>query len=267
MSLWDQINLLTAGDAAKLAVSVNESETKALFIKMKKSYAKALGEIFTKHYETGHPELKQTDFKPKYQSIDAPLPEEHLYSRALEMQSKVLFRPNASAASCAFFHDWYRDENGEDGAFSSNFDAQEFSRDELHRWLTFHEIESAYQFKKIETSAADDAPTQQTIDINLLATPEELSKVFGVWGLKTGWFNEPSKHPWLLAARKRLGRGGNKSVAPLYCPYEVMIGLTTQTRPRYGVRPSQEKGFELLGRFFPAVYEKFEIMAPDDDQS
>ena len=63
MSIWDQINLLSAGDAAKLALPDNESEAKALLIKMKKSYSKALGEIFTKHYETGHPEFNQTNSK------------------------------------------------------------------------------------------------------------------------------------------------------------------------------------------------------------
>lgn len=110
--------------------------------------------------------------------------------------------------------------------------------------------------------------TKPKPDLTVLATPAQLLSAFGQWGLKNGWFNEPTKHPWLLAARKQPGRGGNKPIAPLYCPYEVMIGLTTQIRPRYGgVRPSREKGFQLLKRFFPAVYEKFDIMAPDDDQS
>lgn len=110
--------------------------------------------------------------------------------------------------------------------------------------------------------------TKPKLDLTVLATPAQLLSAFGQWGLKTGWFNEPTKHPWLLAARKQPGRGGNTSAAPLYCPYEVMIGLTTKIRLRHGgVRPSREKGFQLLKRFFPAVYAKFEIMAPDDDQS
>ena len=268
MSIWDQINLLSAGDAAKLALPGNESEAKALLIKMKKSYSKALGEIFTKHHETGHPEFHQTNFKPRYQFIDVPLPEEHLYSRALEMQSMVLFRPNASAASCAFFHDWYRDENGNDGAFSSNFDAQEFSRDELHRWLSFHGIGSAYQFKKVETSTEDDTSKQQPIDIKLLATPEELLKAFRVWGLKKTWFNCLGNHDWLLEARVRVGVGGNNSKAPLFCPLRVMIGLTTRTKPRKGSQPrtSLEKGWKLLKINFPLVYQANAHLAPDDDQ-
>ena len=110
--------------------------------------------------------------------------------------------------------------------------------------------------------------TKPKLDLTVLATPAQLLSAFDQWHLKAGWFNEPSKHPWLLAARKRPGRGGNTSAAPLYCPYEVMIGLTTKIRLRYGgVRPSREKGFQLLKRFFPAVYEKFEANAPDYDQS
>jgi len=110
--------------------------------------------------------------------------------------------------------------------------------------------------------------TKPKLDLTVLATPAQLLSAFEQWQLKRGWFNEPSKHPWLLAARKQPGRGGNTPAAPLYCPYEVMIGLTTKIRPRDGgVRLSREKGFEFLKRFFPAVYEKFEIMAPDDDQS
>jgi hypothetical protein len=267
MSIWDQINLLTAGDAAKLAFPDNESEAKALFIKMMKSYSKALSEISTKHLETGHPELNQTNFKPKYQSIDAPLPEEHLYSRALEMQSKVLFRPNAIEASCIFFHDWYRDENGTDGAFSSNFDVQDFSREELHRWLTFHGIESAYQFIKFPPTSVEPVPPE-LLDTRVLATPAELIRAFGMWGLNKDWFDSPSNQSWLLAARKRIGVGGNQSKPPLYCPYEVMCGLATKTRPRNGAkRMSQKKGWRVLRNNFPEAYHKFQALEIADDQS
>lgn len=267
MSIWDQISLLTAVDAANLALPDNESEAKALFIKMKKSYAKALGEVFTKHLDTGHPELGEANSKPKYQSLDAPLPEEYLYSRALEMQSMVLFRPKASAASCSFFHDWYRDENGVDGAFSSNFDAQEFSRDELHRWLSFHGIESAYPFVKFPPSSVESVPPEP-LDTKVLATPAELLRAFGVWGLKEDWFNSPSKQSWLLAARKQIGVGGNRPKPPLYCPYEVMFGLATKTRPRNGAkRMSQEKGLQVLRIRFPDANCKFQAFEITDDQS
>ena len=267
MSIWDQINLLTAVDAAGLAVPDNESEVKALFIKMKKSYEKALAEIFTKHLETGHPELHQSNSKFKYRSIDDPLPEEPLYSRALEIQAKVLFRTNASKASCEFFHDWYRNQDGEDGAFSSSFDAQEFSRDELHRWLTFHEIESAYPFIKSPPTTVEPVPPV-VVDTKVLATPAELLKAFGIWGLKKDWFNSPSKQSWLLAARKQMGVGGNRPKPPLYCPYEVMFGIATKTRPRNGAkRMSQQKGWQVLRNHFPDAHYKFQAFEIADDQS
>jgi hypothetical protein len=268
MTIWDQIALLKAADAAGLAMRQDGSETKALLLKMKKSYEKALSEVFTKHFETGHLELHQTNSKPKYQSIDDPLPEEHLYSRALEFQSKVLFRPMAHAASCTFFHDWFNNENGMDGAFSSNFDAQEFSRDELQRWLSFHGVESAYQFKKVEPRIEVDPPVQQKVDTKLLATPEELLRAFGAWGLKKAWFDCLGNHGWLFEARKRVGRGGNSPRKPLFCPLMVMSGLTTQTKPRKGYRQriSVEKGWKLLKACFPLVYEANAAQAPLDEQ-
>ena len=87
MSLWNKLELFSAADAAGLVTGDHKSETKALLNQMRDAYENAVGETFTKHYEIGHPEFNQTNFKPKYQFIDVPLPEEHLYSRALEMQS------------------------------------------------------------------------------------------------------------------------------------------------------------------------------------
>ena len=130
------------------------------------------------------------------------------------------------------------------------------------------EIESAFSSGQVGSPDTDSLIIPEHLDTSVLATPAQLLGAFGQWGLKKGWFNEPSKHTWLLAARKQRGKGSNKPIPPLYCPYEVMIGLNTKIRPRNGgVRPSLEKGFEHLGRFFPAVYTKFEYMAPDNDQS
>lgn len=268
MSLWDQFDRFTAADAATLAIQNNQSEAKALLTKIRKAYEKALSETFLKHYETGHPASRANNKTPQYQSIDDPLPASHLYSWALVLQAKLLFRPNPSEASCIFFHEWHKNETGSDGAFSSNFDAQEFSRDELHRWLTFHKIESDYQFKKVETATEDKASTHQTIDIKLLATPEELLKAFGVWGLKKTWFNCLGNHGWLLEARRRVGVGGNSSKPPLFCPLWVMLGLATQTKPRKGFSPrvSIGKGWERLKINFPLVYQANLHLAPDDDQ-
>ena len=268
MSLWDQFDRFTAVDAATLAIQNNESEAKALLTKMRKAYDKALGETFHKYYDTSYQATQADNIKIRYQSIDDPLPDLYLYSWALVLQAKVLFRPNPSEASYKFFQEWYTNETGSDGAFSSNFDAQEFSRDELHKWLTLNEIKSTYQFKEIETPKEDDAPAEQKIDTKLLATPEELLRAFGVWGLKKTWFNCLGNHDWLLVARRRAGVGGNSSKAPLFCPLQVMRGLATQTKPRKGSRPrvSIEKGWQRLKISFPLVYQANEHLAPDDDQ-
>ena len=258
MSLWDQFDLFKAADAAELAFPDNASEAKALLTKMQKGYGKALGETFLKHYETGHPERKKSAKEIRYPTFDTPLPEAHLYSRMLEMHAMVLFRPDFSPASCSCFHDWHKDETGLDGVFSCNFDAQEFSRDELHRWLAFHGIESAYAFQRPPPVTAALLPPPDPLDIAALAPPAELVKAFGAGRLKEDWFNAPRKQGWLLAARKRVGVGGNQAKPALYCPYEVMIGLATKTRPRNKApRMSKEKGWQILRRCFPAAHAKF----------
>jgi hypothetical protein len=255
MSLWDQFDLFKAADAADLAFPGNASEAKALLTKMQMGYGKALSETFLKHYETGHPGSIKSGVENRYPPFDTPLPEAHLYSRMLEMHAMVLFRPDFSPASCSCFHDWHKDETGLDGVLSCNFDAQEFSRDELHRWLTFHGIESVYAFRPPAVVAH--APSEP-LDEAVLATPEELVKAFGVGRLKEDWFNSPRKHGWLLAARKRVGVGGNQAKPALYCPYEVMVGLATKTRPRdKAPRMREEKGWQILRRCFPEAHAKF----------
>ena len=259
MSLWDQFDLFKAADATNLAFPANASEAKALLTKMQKGYGKALGETFLKHYATGHPERKKSAKEIRYDSFDTPLPEAHLYSRMLEVHAILLFRPDFSPASCSFFHDWYKDETGLDGAFSCNFEAQEFSRNELHRWLAFHGIESAYAFQKPPPPKTIAPTAPEPPDVTRLATPDELIKAFSQWGLREEWFDSPGNQAWLIAARKRKGIGGNKAKSPLYCPYEVMIGLTTKTKPRRGAaRMRVEKGWQVLHFRFPAVYSKFE---------
>ena len=268
MSLWDQFPRFKAADAAELAIPNNASEAKALLTKMKKGYEKARGEVFLKHYETGHPELLQSHAQIKYQTLETPLPAEHLYSWALEVQAKVLFRPDISAASCACFHDWYTNETGVEDAFSSNFDAQEFSREELDRWLGFQKIKSAYKFKTDDASTKGEQPTRQVLDRKLLATPEELLKAFGAWGLQKNWFRCLSNHRWLLQARMHAGIGGNRPKSPLFCPKLVMVGLATQTKPRRGSRRriSIEKGWKQLNAHFPLVYQANADEALVDDQ-
>jgi hypothetical protein len=268
MSHWDKLELFSAADAASLVTGDDKSETKALLNQMRDAYENAVGETFTKHFEIRHPHSQANPKPVRYHSITDPLPEGLLYSRALDMQSGLLFRPDPEEVSCKFFNEWHGNHTDRHHAFSCNFDVQKFDRNELQRWLAFHKIDSSYSFVQAGPPAAAHPPSPEPLDLTVLEIPAQLLRAFERTGLKKGWFNEPSKHPWLLAARKQPGRGGNTPAAPLYCPYEVMIGLTTKIRPRDGgVRLSREKGFQLLKRFFPAVYEKFEFMAPDDDQS
>ena len=258
MSLWDKLDRFSAADAAALAVPNDASEGRALLIRMQKGYEKALSETVFKHQDTAHPGVRGHGSALRYGSFDVPLPEEHLYSWALELHAKLLFRPDFHVVSCQAFHNWVREEAGSHGAFSCNFGAQEFSRDELYRWLTFHGIESAYAFKRLAPTTPVVPVAPKPLDITVLATPEDLLKAFGQWGLKKDWFNSPRKHGWLSEARKRIGVGGNQSKPPLYCPYEVMVGLATKTKPRYGHRPmSERKGWQILRQRFSAAYSKF----------
>ena len=268
MSHWNKLELFSAVDAADLVTGGNGSETRALLNQMRVAYENAVGETFTKFFEIRYPHSQANPLQVRYHSITDPLPEGLLYSRALDMHVQLLFRPNPNEVSHKFFHEWYSNHTDRDHTFSCDFDVQKFDRNQLQRWLGFHEIGSDYTFGRADPPAVANPPSPAPLDLTVLAIPAQLLCAFERRGLKKGWFNEPSKHPWLLAARKQPGRGGNKPVAPLYCPYEVMIGLTTQIRPRYGgVRLGRKPGFELLKRFFPDVYDKFDYMAPDDDQS
>lgn len=268
MSLWNKLELFSAADAASLAIGDDESETKALLNQMRDAYEKAVGETFSKHFEITYPDSQVNTKQVRYHSITDPLPEGLFYSRALDMHARLLFRPHPNEVSCKFFREWYSNHTDRDYAFSCNFDVQKFDRNELQRWLAFHEIESAYQFKKVTPSTKDDSPVQQPIDIKLLANPEELLKAFGVWGLKKTWFNCLGNHAWLLEARRRIGVGGNNFKPPLFCPLRVLIGLATQTKPRRGDRPrvSFEKGWKHLKINFPLVCQENAHLAPDDDQ-
>jgi hypothetical protein len=62
--------------------------------------------------------------------------------------------------------------------------------------------------------------------------------------------------------------GGNRAKPALYCPYEVMVGLTTKTKPRGDAqRMLDEKGWEKLEHHFPNTYSKFEALDIRGDQS
>ena len=102
MSHWDKLELFSAADAASLVTGDDKSETKALLNQMRDAYENAVGETFTKHFEIRHPHSQANPKPVRYHSITDPLPEGLLYSRALDMQSGLLFRPDPEEVSCKF---------------------------------------------------------------------------------------------------------------------------------------------------------------------
>lgn len=269
MSLWDQFELFTASEAASLAITNNELESRALLKKMRESYDKAVGEVFAKQFEITYPDSQSRPQKIRYHSVNDPLPESLLYSRSLDMHSRMLFRPESNNISSKLFQDWYSNDTDKHYAFSSNFDVQQFDRQELHRWLSFHAIESSYAFERGSPPGTANSINSEPFDPDVLATPSQLLKAFEQWGLKKNWFDAPGKQAWLSAARKQIGIGGNKPTPPLYCPLEVMIGLTTKIRRGKNAPPriSEEKGWHILRGHFPATFEKFRGYEVIDNQS
>jgi len=104
------------------------------------------------------------------------------------------------------------------------------------------------------------------INLSICVTPQDLLSAFGQWGLEKQWFNAPRKHAWLIEARKMAGKGGRKPTPPLYCPYEVMVGLRAKSRIGKN-RFTVEKGWKILKDCFPKAFSHFEGFMPDHDQS
>lgn len=208
MSLWDQFELFSAADAASLAIPDNESETKALLNKMLESYEKAVDAVFSKHFELTYPDSPINSSKAQYHSISDPLPEKLFYSRALDMHRQVLFRVNPSIASSCLFQEWHGNETDKHYAFSSAFEVQKFDRAELHRWLTFHEIESAYCFLKTDSSSFVNQTALLPLDTTVLATPDRLLRAFKQWGLKKRLVQCPKQTKLVgIGAKTNRGRG------------------------------------------------------------
>jgi hypothetical protein len=268
MSHWDAVPLFLAAEAAALAIQNDPSEEKALLTRMRNSYESAVAEVVSKNYEVSHPNSLAGTKLVKYFSLDDPLPEGLLYSRALAMHVKQIFRPNPTEASLKSFWDWCRNRSAESFIFSRKFEIQKFAREELHQWFEFHGIESEYDFVQKNDSPTANTDTPKPIDIATLASPEQLLTAFSKYGLRKAWFNSPRNHKWLINARKRVGIGGNRPKPPLYCPYEVMRALAYRIKrgPDAPPRISIDKGWSLLRRSFPEAYEKFKCHESTDDQ-
>lgn len=122
---------------------------------------------------------------------------------------------------------------------------------EANHWLETNGY--LIQWTPRQDSRTPESLANTHIEKSELANPEQLLKVFGVWGLKESWFRELSSHQWLLKARKVKGqshKGVNRQ--PLYCPYAVMYGLLYEVRKP---KISEDKAWHLLEVNFKNVYD------------
>ena len=278
MSLWDQHVDFLAEEVAHLALE-DISEISGLLSLMRKAYGEAFSAVVTKYLIiTGQLELENYTGLDLSLSIEDQLSQDCLYSRALKAYAEIFLDPNKSTQydeialtdAHNFFRSFIEKKGGESPVLSGRFEIQRFSREEIDRWLNLRGIASKYKFA-LENNATvishDRAPASvQPIDTSILVTPNDLLAAFSQWGLKKQWFNEPGNHPWLYSARKVIGRGGNKPIPPLYCPYEVMLGLRTVSRAARD-RFSEKKGWEILSKHFRAAFERYKACMPDLDQS
>lgn len=154
MSVWDQHDDFLAEEIAELAIT-DASESVGLLSLMHKAYDLALRETETKYLFIndkieidGEPALQPYRFK------EDPLPEDGLYSVALETYKELLFNSIAaeqqgeqSQADVHKLFDTFRNKkNGEHPSLSSQFEIQQFSRREIARWLDHKKVTSKYSF-------------------------------------------------------------------------------------------------------------------------
>jgi hypothetical protein len=100
-------------------------------------------------------------------------------------------------------------------------------------------------------------------DFSMLATREQIIQAFGSFtGMDMSWFSNLKDAPALRKARKVQGQGGRgMPLKPYFCPCEVMQWLISPKRKK-GRGLSTEKGWSLLQRHFPKVYEKHSAADP-----
>ena len=154
MSVWDQHDDFLAKEVAELAIT-DASESVGLLSLMHKAYDLALRETETKYFFItdkividGEHELQP------YRYMEDPLPEDGLYSVALEAYKELLFDSLAaeqhekqSLSDVHTLFDTFRNEkNGKHPSLSSQFEIQRFSRRELARWLDRKNVSSKYSF-------------------------------------------------------------------------------------------------------------------------
>lgn len=116
----------------------------------------------------------------------------------------------------------------------------------------------------VPESEQQTAPTK--IDFKLLATREQLIDAFGRFvGMDAKWFDKVGDTPALERARKVTGQGGRGHITePWFCPFEVMLWLIDPKR-RKGGKLGEAKGWELLEKNFPNVYNTHSTADPRHD--
>lgn len=130
-------------------------------------------------------------------------------------------------------------------------DATYIHFEHLKQWFAKHEpfIELAQEERVSDTVKG----AGEGYDQNCLATKAELLVAFRGY-LKSDWFDKVKDRDWLAKARKEKGVGG-LGTTPLFCPYEVMIGLQTKIQGR---RLPTAEGWRRLRQYFSDAYVKFE---------
>ena len=279
MSVWDQHADFLAKDAAYLATE-NEFEAVGLLKLMQTAYERAERETSTKYEFVcgsgrvvlfGH---NGTIIPNRYQSVNDPLPVDGLYSNVLMGHIQEIFDFEDDSDLHNAFIDQYKSWRKNNTISSHNssclFEVQRFNRKEIDRWLNLRGIVSKYAFVQKNTastlSPSNPLKSIEEIDTAVLAAPYELLAVFEKRGLDKQWFNDLKNHTWLKVARKIRGRGGKNPIFPLYCPYEVMVGLRTDSRAAKN-RYTEKTGWRLLKDNFQRAYSRFEHLEPDFDQS
>ena len=279
MSIWDQHADFLAKDAAYLATE-DAFEAEGLLKLMRDAYEKAMRETDIK-YElvngSGHVVLYGRNgavIPNRYQSVNDPLPVDALYSSVLmgHIQEIFDFEDDSDLHNAFIEHykSWRKNNTISSHNSSCLFKVQRFNRKEIDRWLNLRGIESQYAFvqsnKAAMPSPSNPLKSIEAIDTSVLAAPYELMAIFEKRGLDKQWFNDLKNHSWLKVARKTKGRGGKNPILPLYCPYEVMVGLRTDSRAAKN-RFTEKTGWRLLRENFPRTYSRFEHLEPDFDQS
>jgi len=279
MSVWDQYADFLAKEAAYLATE-NEFDSVGLLKLMRDAYEKAKNETYIKYKLISDPACmvlyghNGAVIPNRYQSVNDPLPVDALYSSVLmgHIQEIFDFEDDSDLHNAFIEHykSWRNNNSSSYHGVSCLFEVQRFKRKEIDRWLNLRGIESKYAFVQNNTtsmlSQGNELKSIEAIDTSVLAAPYELIAIFEKRGLDKQWFNDLKNHSWLKVARKTKGRGGKNPILPLYCPYEVMVGLRTESRAAKN-RYTEETGWRLLRENFPRAYSRFEHLEPDFDQS